>query len=329
MSVNPQGREAVAAARPNAGIDVAKEHLDAAWADRTERVRNDAGGWDALTAKLQADGVDVVAVEASGGYEKGVACALQLAGLAVVVLNARQARDFAKAMGQLAKTDQVDAQVLKQFAAVIARHPQRERYMRPLPETKRRYLAALVMRRRQLLDMHRAESNRLELAHEAAKPSLRAVLRALDKQLSTVDHDIDQYLRQHFKDVAKLLDSVKGVGDVTISTMIALLGELGQLPRRPIAKLVGVAPLACDSGQRRGARSTWGGRTEVRSVLYMATLSAMTHNRVIREFHERLIARGKPPKVAIVACMRKLLTILNAMMRDGAAWDDSKHPQKA
>jgi transposase len=329
MSVHSQGREAVAAARPNAGIDVSKEHLDTAWADRIERVSNDAGGWDALAAKLKADGVDVVALEASGGYEKGVACALQLAGLAVVVLNARQARDFAKAMGQLAKTDAVDAKVLEQFAAVIARHPQRDRYIHALPEGKRSYLAALVTRRRQLLDMHRAESNRMELAHEAAKPSLRAVLRALDKQLATVDHDIDQYLRQHFKEVAKLLDSVKGVGDVTISTLTALLGELGHLPRRQIAKLVGVAPLACDSGKRHGVRSVWGGRTEVRRVLYMATLSAMTHNRVIREFHERLIAKGKPPKVAIVACMRKLLTILNAMMRDGTAWDESKHPQKA
>ena len=329
MSVHSQGREAVAAARPNAGIDVSKEHLDAAWANRAERVGNDAGGWDDLAAKFRADGVDVVVLEASGGYEKGVACALQLAGLAVVVLNARQARDFAKAMGQLAKTDAVDAQVLKQFAAVIACHPQRERYLRALPQDKRSYLAALVTRRRQLIDMHKAESNRMELAHEAAKPSLRAVLRALDKQLGTVDHDIDQYLRQHFKDVAKLLDSVKGVGDVTISTLIALLGELGQLPRRQIAKLVGVAPLACDSGKRRGARSIWGGRAQVRSVLYMATVSAMTHNRVIREFHERLIAEGKPPKVAIVACMRKLLTILNAMMRDGTAWDESKHPQRA
>jgi transposase len=329
MSVHAQGREAVAAARPNAGIDVSKQHLDAAWADRVEQVSNDAGGWDVLAAKLKADGVDVVVLEASGGYEKGVACALQLSGLAVVVLNARQARDFAKAMGQLAKTDAVDAQVLKQFAAVIARHPQRERYIRALPEDKRSYLAALVTRRRQLLDMHKAESSRRELAHAAARSSLRAVLRALEKQLATVDHDIDQYLRQHFKEVAKLLDSVKGVGDVTISTLTALLGELGQLPRRQIAKLAGVAPLACDSGKRRGVRSVWGGRTEVRSVLYMATLSAMTHNRVIREFHERLVAKGKPPKVAIVACMRKLLTILNAMMRDGTAWDESKHPQKA
>jgi transposase len=329
MSVNPQGREAVAVARPNAGIDVSKEHLEAAWADRVERVGNDAGGWDVLAAKFKADDVDVVVLEASGGYEKGVACALQVGGLAVVVLNARQARDFAKAMGQLAKTDEVDARVLKQFAAVIAHHPERERYIRALPEAQRSYLTALVTRRRQLIEMRKAESNRLELAHEAARPSLRAVLKALDKQLATIDHDIDQYLRLHYKQVVKLLDSVKGVGDVTTSTLIALLGELGQLPRRQIAKLVGVAPLARDSGQHRGARSIWGGRTDVRSVVYMATLSAIRHNPVIREFHQRLTAKGKPKKVVIVACMRKLLTILNAMVRDGATWDESRHPQMA
>jgi transposase len=329
MSVHAQGREAVAVARPNAGIDVSKEHLDAAWADRVERVSNDTDGWDVLAAKFKADGVDVVVLEASGGYERGVTCALQTAGFAVVVLNPRQARDFAKAMGELAKTDQVDAQVLKQFAAVIARHPERERYIRALPEAQRSYLAALVMRRRQLMDMRTAESNRLAQAHRAAQPSVRAILKALDKQLAGVDHDIDQYLQQHFKHVAKLLNSVKGVGDVTTMTLVALLGELGQLPRRPLAKLVGVAPLACDSGKHRGARSIWGGRADVRHVLYMATMSAITHNRVIRECYERLIAKGKPPKVAMVACMRKLLTILNAMVRDGTVWDESKHPATA
>ena len=327
MSVNPQGREAVAAARPNVGIDVSKESLEVAWAGRVERVSNDAGGWDALAAKCKAQGVDVVVMEASGGYEKGVACALQLADLAVVVINAKQARDFAKGMGQLAKTDAVDAQMLQQLAEVIARHRHRQRFMHALPEAKRTYLAALVTRRRQLMDMHQAESNRLELAHEAAKPSLRAVLRALDKQLSTVDHDIDQYLRQHFKDVAKLLDSVKGVGDVTTATLVAMLGELGHLPRRQIAKLVGVAPMARDSGRRHGGRAIAGGRTPVRNVLYMATVSAISHNPAIRSFYQRLRANGKPPKVALVACMRKLLTILNAMVRDGTPWDPARHAQ--
>jgi transposase len=219
--------------------------------------------------------------------------------------------------------------VLRQFADVIACHSERERYVRALPQEQRSHLTALVTRRRQLIEMRKAEANRLELAHPAARASLRAILKAIDKQLAAVDHDIDQYLGQHYKQVAKLLGSVKGVGEVTTSTMIALLGELGQVPRRQIAKLVGVAPLACDSGKRRGARSIWGGRAEVRRVLYMATVSAMTHNPVIRAFHARLIAKGKPPKVAIVACMRKLLTILNAMVRDSTAWDETRHTQRA
>ena len=155
------------------------------------------------------------------------------------------------------------------------------------------------------------------------------MLKALDKQLGTVDDDIDQHVRRHFAKLAEWLDTVKGVSDVTIATMAALLGELGQLRRRPICKLVGVAPLANDSGVRSGRRSIWGGRGEVRAVLYMATQSAIQHNPVIREFHERLIARGKPKKVAIVACMRKLLVILNAMVRDQVPWNESKHIKTA
>ena len=328
-NVHQQGREPVAAARPCAGIDVAKAHLDAAWGDRLERVSNDAEGWDALVAKFKADAVDVVLLEASGGYESAVACALQAAGFAVVVMNPRQARDFAKAMGELAKTDQVDARMLKQFAEVIARHRERDRYVRALPDEQRRHLAALVMRRRQLSEMRIAETNRLAQAHPAARKSVQAVLKALDKQLGAVDDDIDQHLRRHFKEVIAWLDTIKGVGDVLQATMLGLLGELGHLPHRPLAKLVGIAPLADDSGERKGKRSTWGGRKEVRTVLYMATLSAIQHNPVIGAFHQRLIAKGKPPKVAIVACMRKLLTIMNAMVRDKAPWDDSKHLKTA
>jgi transposase len=329
MSVHQRGGEPVAAARPCAGIDVSKAHLDAAWGNRSERVANEAEGWDVLVAKFKADGVDIVLLEASGGYENGVACALQTAGVAVVVMNPRQARDFAKAMGQLAKTDQVDAQSLQQFAAVIARHPERERYVRQLPDAQRAHLAALVMRRRQLTDMHTAESNRLAQAHPAARKSVQTILKAIEKQLGAVDHDIDRHVRQHFKEVAAWLDTIKGVGDVTVATMVALVGELGQLSRRSIAKLVGVAPLADDSGTRKGKRSTWGGRSEVRAVLYMATQTAIRHNPVIRAFHQHLIAKGKPKKVAIVACMRKLLTIMNAMIRDQTGWDPSKHPTTA
>jgi transposase len=329
MSVHQQGRETVAASRPCAGIDVSKAHLDAAWGERFERMGNEAGGWDALVAKFQADGVDVVVLEATGGYENAAACALQAAGFAVVVLNPRQAREFAKAMGQLEKTDRVDAYVLRDFAAVIARHDQRERYIRTLPDAQRAHLAALVMRRRQLLDMRTEETNRLHTAHQAARKSVQAIVKAIDKQLAAVDGDIDRHMQQHYKELRMWLESASGVAGVTSSTLVGLLGELGQLSRRSIAKLVGVAPLARDSGPRKGSRTIYGGRSEVRAVVYMATVSATTHNPVIREFYQRLLAKGKPRKVALVACMRKLLTILNAMARDHAVWDAAKHIQTA
>ena len=308
---------------------MSKAHLDAAWGERFERVSNEADGWDALVAKFQADGVDVVVLEATGGYENAAACALQAAGLAVVVLNPRQAREFAKAMGQLEKSDRIDAHVLRDFAAVIARHPKRERYIRALPDAQRAHLAALVMRRRQLLDMRTEETNRLHTAHQAARKSVLAIVKAIDKQLASVDGDIDRHMQEHYKELRTWLESASGVAGVTSSTLTALLGELGQLPRRSIAKLAGLAPLACDSGPRKGTRVIRGGRSEVRAVLYMAAVSATTHNPVIRAFYERLLAKGKPRKVALVACMRKLLTILNAMARDHTAWDSSKHVKLA
>ena len=308
---------------------MSKAHLDAAWGERFERVSNEADGWDALVAKFQADGVDVVVLEATGGYERAAACAWQAAGLAVVVLNPRQAREFAKAMGQLEKSDRIDAHVLRDFAAVIARHPKRERYIRALPDAQRAHLAALVMRRRQLLDMRTEETNRLHTAHQAARKSVLAIVKAIDKQLAAVDDDIDRHMQQHFKELRTWLESASGVAAVTSSTLAGLLAELGQLPRRSIAKLVGVAPLVRDSGPRKATRTICGGRSEVRAVLYMATVSATTHNPVIRAFYERLLAKGKPKKVAIAACMRKLLTILNAMARDHAVWDPSKHVKPA
>jgi transposase len=173
--------------------------------------------------------------------------------------------------------------------------------------------------------MRVAEANRLALAHQAARKSLKAILKALDRQIGELDLDIDRHMREHFKESLAWLDTVKGVGPVLKSTLTAMLPELGRLGRRPISALVGVAPLARDSGQHRGYRCIWGGRAEVRDVLYMATLAAVKHNAVLRAHHQRLIAAGKPSKVALVACMRKLLVILNAMARDQARWDPSRH----
>ena len=221
----------------------------------------------------------------------------------------------------------MDARVLRDFADVLARHKDRAKYITAPHSAYQPELGVMVTRRRQLLDMRVAESNRLELAGKRAARSIKAVLRTLDRQLAGIDSAYDEFLKDHFKSQRDLLDTVKGVGPVMIMTINAALPELGHLQRRQIAKLVGIAPLANDSGQRKGKRQIWGGRADVRSLLYMATLSAKQHNPVIRAFHQRLIAAGKLPKVAIVACMRKLLTILNAMARDGKVWDPKKHVQ--
>ena len=327
MNMHPQGGVAKDGVRPNAGIDVSKQHLDVCCADDERVLLNDVRGWDELTAMLRSAGVDLVVVEATGGYERGLVCALQDAGLCEARVNPRQARDFAKSMGVLAKTDQVDARTLRDFADVLARHANRSQYITPMVEPMRQQLEELMTRRRQLVEMRVAEHNRLEHAGPRAARSIHSVLKLLDKQIAAVDQHIDDHMDRHFGAQKALLDSVKGVGPVTILTLTAALPELGRLDRRQIAKLVGVAPLADDSGRRQGKRRIGGGRAQVRAVVYMAAIVAMRHNPVIRSFYERLVAAGKPKKVAIVACMRKLLTILNAMLRDQAIWNAARHLQ--
>jgi transposase len=324
--MHTQGGVVGSAERANAGIDVSKQHLDVCCGTEEPRLANDAQGWDATIAMLRRANVDLVVVEATGGYERGLVCALQGAGIAVARVNPRQARDFAKSMGILAKTDKVDARALRDFADVLSRHKDRQKYITEPVGEQRAELASLVTRRKQLVEMRVAEGNRLGQArtHKMVK-SIKKVIKTLDEQLADIDRDIDDLLEDHFKNQRELLDSVKGVGPVTIVTLTALLPELGRLARRQIAKLVGVAPLAHDSGQQKGKRSIWGGRSDVRSTVYMAALSAIRHNPVIKAFYERLVLAGKPKKVAIVACMRKLLTILNAMLRDQAKWEAAKH----
>ena len=325
MNLHPQGRVATRDVRPNAGIDVAKQHLDLCCEALERRWSNDAAGWNELIAILKAREVDLVVLEASGGYERGVVCALQDAGIAVARVNPRQARDFAKSMGTLAKTDRLDARSLRDFADVLARHEQRAKFITAPLDPQRELLAAMMTRRRQLVDMRVAETQRLEHANARATRSIRAVLKALDRQLTDIESDIDRHLDEHFKPQRKLLESVKGVGTVTTLALLAELPELGTLARRAICKLAGVAPLADDSGKRNGKRRIWGGRARVRTALYMATLSAMRYNPAIAATYERLLEAGKPKKVAMVACMRKLLTVLNAIVRDGAQWDSARH----
>jgi transposase len=309
------------------GIDVAKDTLEVALgrSSPTLSLSNDTDGIDVLLGRLAAQPVAVVVMEATGGLEAAVACALQAAGHAVAVINPRQARDFARALGQLAKTDRIDARILAQLGEVIARHPQRDKFLKSLPTAEQQVLAALVTRRRQLIAMLVAERNRLARTHVQTKKSINAIIKALAKELARIDEDMSGHVRTHFADLSALLDSVKGVGKTTIATLLGELPELGKLSRREISALVGVAPINRDSGVMRGRRTIFGGRGGVRHVLYMAALVAARHNPVIKAFYQRLVAAGKPKKVALVACMRKLLTILNAMVKAGTPWDGSLH----
>lgn len=310
------------------GIDVAKDTLEVALGleKATLSLTNDTEGIEALLGHLSARPVSLVVMEATGGLESAVACALQAAGHAVAIINPRQARDFARAMGQLAKTDRIDAYILAQLGEVIERHPQRERFIKPLPGPQQQALAALVSRRRQLIAMLVAERNRLALAHARTRKSIKAIIKALSQELARIDKDMDGHIRQHFADLSALLDSVKGVGKATISTLIAEVPELGTLSGRQISALIGVAPVNRDSGLMRGRRTIFGGRASVRHALYMAALVAARHNPVIKAFYDRLVAANKPKKLALVACMRKLLIILNAMVKAHKPWDDSLHP---
>lgn len=310
-----------------AGIDVAKDTVELALGASApvESFANDPNGHAAILARLREHQVALVVLEASGGYEFTLACTVQGAGLAVAVINPRQARDFAKSMGYLAKTDAIDARMLAQLAQVIGAHPNRERFVKVLADAEQQHLQALVLRRNQLIGMLTAERQRLATSHAAARKSIEKLIKAIRKQLDDIEAQLAQHIKRHHADLAALLQSASGVGPATTATLIADLPELGTLDRHQIAALVGVAPFNRDSGKMRGKRMICGGRAQVRRALYMAALVATRFNPVIARFYQRLLATGKPKKVALVACMRKLLTILNAMVRAGKPWDESLH----
>ncbi|EDX7952701.1 IS110 family transposase [Salmonella enterica subsp. enterica serovar Minnesota] len=309
------------------GIDVSKATLDIAASSKIAQfsVANDTDGFDLIIAELRKHAVALVLMEATGGLEAAVACTLQAEGFEIAVVNPRQARDFARAMGYLAKTDRIDARALAQMAEVINRHPERERFIRALPDAERQVLNAMVVRRRQLIAMLVAERNRLYPAHPQSRKSISIIIKALEDELVRIDEDMNNHIHNHFKDLSDRLSSIKGVGAMTVAALLAEVPELGQLSRREISALVGVAPVNRDSGTMRGRRTIFGGRAGVRTALYMAALVATRFNPVIKTFYLRLIAVGKPKKVALVACMRKLLTILNAMLRKNEDWNEAYH----
>jgi len=309
------------------GIDVAKATLEVAIRGRagTMAFTNDEAGCTALLAELHRLNVGLVLLEATGGFELACATALQLARLAVAVINPRQARDFARAMGYLAKTDRIDAAVLADMARTLLARGDLARLVKPLPDAKQLELQGLVTRRRQLMAMRLAEQQRMQMPGLRQRRSLNTIIKALEREIARMDKALQAFVGTHHAELAALLDSVKGVGKATISTLLAEVPELGKLSGREVSALVGVAPINRDSGTMRGKRSIFGGRPDVRRVLYMAALVASRHNPVIKTFYQRLLAAGKPKKLALVACMRKLLTILNAMVRTGQPWDQALH----
>ena len=300
------------------GLDVSTQHLDLAFepARPPQRVPHTDEGIASLVAQLQPLGPALIVLEATGGYETDVATALALAGLPVTLVNPRQVRDFARALGRLAKTDALDAQVLALFAARV------RPALRPLPDEAQQALAALVTRRRQLVEMLTAERLRLPLAKGAVRHDIQAHTHRLEQRLTDANKGLRTALKASplWQATTRLLQSVPGIGPTTAAVLIAELPELGHLTRQQLAALVGVAPLNHDSGQHRGLRTIWGGRSHVRRALYMATLVATRYNPVIRAFYRHLLAAGKPKLVALVASMRKLLTILNAMIKAQQPW---------
>lgn len=309
------------------GFDVSSQTLEVASSSeaKTWQVSNDTAGLDPLVSRLLDLKPALVVLEATGGYEFEAACALQAAGLAVAVVNPRTARDFARAMGALAKTDALDARMLAAFARVLHQHPQRERFVKPLADAELQRLQALVLRRRQLVQMITSERQRMRLSHVAARPSIERVVAFLKTELGDSDADVAAHVQRHHAELAAALASVPGIGAASVAVLLAELPELGKLDRRRVAALVGVAPLNRDSGQMRGQRTIWGGRADVRRTLYMATLTAVRHNPILKSNYQRLLAAGKRKKVALVACMRKLLTMLNAIAKHGSRWDPTLH----
>ena len=300
------------------GIDVAKAQLDVAVRPTGQRwqAANDEAGTQELVAQVEALKPSLVVLEASGGLELPLVAALATVSLPVVVVNPRQVRDFARATGKLAKTDALDAQVLAHFAEAV------RPAVRPLRHTEVQALNSLVTRRYQVMAMLVAEKNRLGTASRALRPRIQAHVAWLEQELAELDRDLEQILRQSplWREKDNLLRSVPGVGQQLSLTLLAYLPELGTLDRRQIAALVGVAPFNRDSGTLRGKRTVWGGRARIRGALYMGALVASRHNPVIRAFYQRLLEAGKPKKLALTACMRKLLTILNAMLKHRSPW---------
>lgn len=304
----------------NVGIDVGKAQLDVVWHETGEHlmVENNPKGVKALVKRLRKERVERLVMEATGRYERGIVLAAVEAGLPVVVANPKTVRRYAGAIGLLAKTDKLDAGLIAQYAAVIK--PE----VRPFATAKTLEIKDLLLRRRQLMEMRTMEMNRQQQLGGSLGASCKRVIKLLEKEVAAADAALDDMIEQveEWRERKALLVSVPGVGDGLAHTLLGDMPELGELNQKQIAALTGVAPFNKDSGRLRGKRRIQGGRAGVRTVLFMATMSAVQHNPVLKAFYQRLVAAGKLKKVALVACMRKLMCILNSMLREGKGWDE-------
>ena len=309
------------------GVDMAKQAFVWGLHDvrGTHGASNDEAGFEALVGALKARRIGLIVIEATGGLERALASFLLQRGLPVAVVNPRAAREFARSMGHLAKTDAIDAVALAHYAQSLAAKANQAGVLFAPPNAQIEALQAMVARRAQLLGMRTAEKNRLGGAIRVLKKSIEIVIKTLDKEIVRLDRDIDAHLDVHFKEQSERFEAIKGVGVTTCATLLAFMPELGQVNSARAAKIAGLAPLNQDSGKARGKRHVWGGRSIVRSTLHMATLSAVRFNPVIKTFYDRLMAAGKPKKVALTACSHKMLRILNAMARTGQPWKDEFH----
>jgi transposase len=309
------------------GVDMAKARFE--WgvhgAGSSQSTTNDAAGFALLLTDLRPRRIGLIVIEATGGLEHALASRLLQEGLPVAVVNPRAAREFARSMGHLAKTDAIDALALAHYAQTLAHKADQAGVRLTALPTHLEALQAMVLRRQQLIDMRTAETNRRGGAVRVLHKSIDAVIKTLNKQIDRLDKDIGKHLDDHFKDLDQRFQAIKGIGPITCAAVVAFMPELGHVSAGRAAKLAGLAPLNNDSGNMRGKRSTWGGRSTVRCALYMATLSAVRYNPVIRAFYLRLIATGKPKKVVLTACAHKLLRILNAMARTGQPWQSELH----
>jgi transposase len=324
---NATSRESTSPQLQFIGVDMAQQAFD--WAVHgepgTHRLPNQDSGFEALMTALQDRRIGLIVLEATGGWERRLACFLLRHGFAVAVVNPRAAREFARSMGRLAKTDAIDALALAHMAQTLAAKADQAGvvFCPPTPEVEA--LQLLVARRVQLLGMRTAEQNRLSGAGRVLRRSITTVIKTLHKEIARLESDIDVHLDQHFKEQTRQFDAIKGLGTATCAVILAFMPELGKVNGRRAAKLAGLAPLNRDSGKERGKRHIFGGRSIVRCALHMAMLSAVRYNPVIKTFHDRLLAAGKPKQVVLTACSHKMLRILNAMARKGEAWNEKFH----